>query len=165
MKMRCVLSLAAALLIVSGAWAKENEGGAPEVKPPKVAKEKEKERGPKAVVLKGELTAVEANSITVTQKGDKGARGTTVAVGADTQVLTETAEDEAAPAEHGETKQKPKTVEGTLADLKVGQWVTVWCTADGAAAVKVLVRRPPPPKAHKEHDADPGPKPPKPAEE
>ena len=122
-----------------------------------MAGDKDKEKGPKAVTISGKLTKVEDAAITVTvTKGKEKERveeAKTIAVDKDTtKVSIETDEMENVPGEGGKNKQRPKVVDGTLADLsqKIGQRVTVTCSEDGTKALKVLVHRAALPKKGKE---------------
>jgi hypothetical protein len=120
----------------------------------------EERKAPKALTVSGILASVEGSAITVSFKKDEGrTEGTkTVTVDAETKILIETNEMESKPGEGGKIVQRPKVVEGTLADLKVGQRVTVTCTAETGKAIKVFVSRTPP-KENKEGER--GPRPPR----
>jgi hypothetical protein len=126
MKVSHVLLVAAAMLVLAP-----------------LALAKEENKGPKPVTVAGELVKVETGSIAVAvKKGERAAAETkTIAVDADTRILIETDEMESVPGEGGKMKQKPKIVEGALADLKAGQRVMVGCIADGSKALKILVQR------------------------
>jgi hypothetical protein len=110
-----------------------------------IAEEKGKEGGgkPKAVMVRGEITKIDPNvSITVTSRKEKAEETKTVAVDKDTKVRLESDQMEEVPGgEGGTTKKRPKIVDGTLADLKVGQKVAVTCTDDGSKATDILVPR------------------------
>ena len=120
----------------------------------------EERKAPKTLTVSGILASVEGGAITVSFKKDEGrTEGTkTVVVDKETKILIETNEMESKPGEGGKIVQRPKVVEGTLADLKVGQRVTVTCTAETGKAVKVFVNRTPP-KENKEGEG--GPRPPR----
>jgi len=123
-----------ALVVATGAWAGEKEG-----------------KGPKLITVSGQLTKVEAAAITVSRKKEgQDVESKIIAVDKDTKILIETDEKEVVPGEGGKVKEKAKVIEGTLADLKVGQRVTVACTEDGSEAVKIFVPRAAPPKQDKE---------------
>lgn len=108
-----------------------------------VAPAKDEEGKVKTVTISGELTEVGPGLIQVSvKKGEKAAAETKIInVDAGTKVLIETDEMESVPGEGGKMKQRPKIVEGALADLKAGQRVVVGCVADGMKAVKILVQR------------------------
>ena len=106
------------------------------------------ERKTKEIVYRGEVTNVEAGSISLAiKKGENRAAETrTIAVDGDTKILIETDEMESVPGEGGKTRQKPKVAEGALADLKVGRQVSVSCVGEDARATKVFIYRPVPPR-------------------
>ncbi|MBA4065102.1 MAG: hypothetical protein C0501_15590 [Isosphaera sp.] len=106
-----------------------------------LAPAQEKDR-PRPATTTGEVAKVDATSLTVTQRGDSGVKSTTFALDAKTKIVLETAEDETVKGEGGErTVTRPKAKDGTAADLKAGQRVTVTHDADKKAA-EVVVRRP-----------------------
>jgi hypothetical protein len=110
-----------------------------------LAEEKSK---PRPQTHAGQLTKVEGNALTVTQRGDKGERSETFTVAADTKILIETAEDETVKVkgEGGErTITRPKVQEGKITDLKVGQRVSVTYAAD-RKVTQVTGHRPPKPR-------------------
>lgn len=95
-----------------------------------LAEEKAK---PKPQTRSGELTKVEGNSLTLTQRGDQGERSETFTLAADTRVLIETAEDETVTVkgEGGDRSvTRPRLQEGKLADLKTGQRISVTFSED-----------------------------------
>ncbi len=103
---------------------------------------------PRPQTSSGELTKVEGNALTVTQRGDKGERSETFTIAGYTKILIETAEDESVKVkgEGGEkTITRPKVQEGKLADLKVGQRVSVTYAAD-KKVTQVTGHRPPKPR-------------------
>jgi len=115
----------------------------------------EGERKARQAVFSGRVTAVGPDSITVLRKkGDeKGEESNAFALDArETKILVETNQMESVPGEGGKTKQRPKVVEGTLADLKIGQQVDVTYIVEGSKAVKVFIRRPAPPRRSKENE-------------
>jgi hypothetical protein len=98
---------------------------------------------PRSKKVTGEVTAVADGSITMKVTDKDGEKTVTFTTTAKTQVVIETDEDEVrtvkGPA--GETTMRyPKTKEGTRADLKAGQRVTV-ITPDEKAATNIWIRR------------------------
>ena len=94
---------------------------------------KDKGKRARAETFKGEITAVDAGSLSLS--GEKGGEPKKFTMNAETKVRIETAEvDENA----GGKKPVHKSVDGTAADLKVGESVVV-TSADGEAATDVLV--------------------------
>jgi len=112
------------------------------------------ERKSKEIVYRGELTSVEAGSISLAiKKGENRAAETrTIAVDGGTKVLVETDEMESVPGEGGKMREKLKMAEGALADLKIGQQVSVSCGEEGARATKVFIHRSAPPRPVKEKE-------------
>jgi hypothetical protein len=51
-------------------------------------------------------------------------------------------------------REKLKVAEGALADLKVGQQVSVTCAEEDARATKVFIHRSAPPKRNTEGDSE-----------
>lgn len=103
---------------------------------------------PRPQTTSGELAKVDASSLTVTLRGDRGERSETFTIAADTKILIETAEDETVKVkkEGGErTITQPKVQEGKLSDLKVRQRVSVTYTAD-KKVTQVTGHRPPKPR-------------------
>ncbi len=124
----------------------------------------EGKRWPKEITISGEVTKVEADSIAILSKGGDTRPDQTkrVTVDSTAKVLIETDQMESVPGEGGKMKDRPKTAEGSLSDLKVGQRVTVTCTEDAAKALKVLVLRTAPPKPSREGEGKaPAPSPPR----
>jgi len=102
----------------------------------------------------GRLAQVEADAVTVVRKSEKAEDSRRIRLDADTRILVETGEMEVVVTEGGRSKQRIKVAAGSPADLRVGQNVTVTCTGDGTRALKVLVRRTPPPKAAREREGE-----------
>ncbi len=108
---------------------------------------KEGEGAPKAMTMTGEVVKVEASALTLVAKKEGGAgQEKTFAINAGTKVLVQTDEDDIAKGEGGKEKRTPKTREGTMADVKVGQRVAVTYKEDNSAT-QVLVLRAPKPRA------------------
>ncbi|HPD16808.1 MAG TPA: FecR domain-containing protein [Planctomycetota bacterium] len=95
----------------------------------------EGDRAPKTLRGSGVLTNVTRDSITITQRGDRGVRSRTLKVNGDTRVRIEGGGD-------GEGARSEKV---GLDSLRVGQNVTAVCTEEGVA-VEIIIRRPAAPK-------------------
>lgn len=109
------------------------------------------ERKARQATCSGRVTAVGPDAMTVTRKtGDErkpvDELKTFTLDAQETKVQIETDQMEALPGEGGKPAQRPKVVEGTISDLRIGQQVEVMYTVDGNKAVKVFVRRVVPPK-------------------
>lgn len=108
---------------------------------PAIAEEKGKRR---PQTYPGTLSKVEGNSLTIMQKGDKGERSEIFIVTADTKIRVETEEDVKVKVKKEREEREvtvPKVIEAKLADLKIGERVTVTCVAD-KKATDVLAHRP-----------------------
>ncbi len=105
----------------------------------------EEKRKPRPRTMTGRVSRMEANSLTVTQRGDKGERSETFAVGPKARLWVETAADAEVKGEGGRIRKVPARREGKLAEVKVDQRVTVTFTEPGKAD-SVLVLRPRPRK-------------------
>ena len=149
MRITGVLCLAAAMLVIAP-----------------VLMAGEGERGLKTARFSGKVTAGGGTTLTVTRKtgGDErkpvDESKSFVVNATETKVFIETDQMESAPGEGGKIVQRPKVVEGTIADLKIGQQVDVTYTVDGNKAVKVFVHRVVPPKQEK-REGDRAPQPPR----
>jgi len=141
-----------------GDGAKPREGDKPAAKPREgegagggkpVAKPREGDGAGKRQKIVGEISSVADGSITISQRGDGGPRTSTVTVDAATKVRIESDQMETVRGEGGKTAQRPKIVDGTLADLKAGQNVVALCDQAGKA-MEILIKRPPVQKERKE---------------
>jgi hypothetical protein len=103
-------------------------------------------RKPRAATCSGELIRVEAGEITIARKNGKAEETKTLTVDSATRVHIVTEQTEPLLGEGGKGDERMKVVEGSLRDLKVGQQVIAVYGDDGARAVKVLIRRPAPPR-------------------
>ena len=100
------------------------------------AQEKGKAR---SQMVTGVASKVDANSLTLTQRGDSGERMTSFAITPQTKVLVETSEDMVVKGEGGRERKIPKTREGKVAEVKVEQRITVAFTEAGKAdSVRIL---------------------------
>lgn len=107
---------------------------------------------PRPQKLTGTLTKVEGAALTVVIRGDSGERSETFSTDASTKVLIETDQDETVKVkgEGGDRDvTRPKTAPVKLADLKIGQRVSVTHTADKKAS-EVMGLRPPKPRTEGE---------------
>ena len=109
--------------------------------------------GPRTRRVSGEITAMNANTLTLTQRGDRGERTQTVAIGAGTKVLIETDEMETVAGEGDERRTRRKLAEATAAELQVGMRVTATVGADGEA-VSVVARKPRAPRRRGEGERE-----------
>lgn len=111
-----------------------------------VADSSPEEKGkPRFKSVTGVVSKVQAGSLTITQRGDSGERQSDFSVGAQTKIAVESHEDTVTKGEGGSERKTPKTRDGTVADLKVDQRVTVRFTEVGKAD-SVLIMRPAPPR-------------------
>lgn len=99
----------------------------------------EGDRAPKTLRGSGVLTNVTRESITVTQRTDRGVRSRTLKVDANTRVRIE----------GGGDGEGARSETAGLDSLRVGQNVTAVCTEEGMA-VEIIIRRPAPPKGEGE---------------
>ena len=111
----------------------------------------EREHEAKQAICSGRVTAVGPDAMTVVRKTGDEHRSveeskTFILDAQETKVQIETDQMEVVPGEGGKPAQRPKVVEGTIADLRIGQQVNVMYTMDGNKAVKVFVHRVVPPK-------------------
>ncbi|MCX5684775.1 MAG: FecR family protein [Planctomycetota bacterium] len=118
----------------------------------------EGERKARQAVFSGRVIAVGPDTITVLRKksDERTEESNAFALDArETKILIETEQMEAVRGEDGKTMQRPKVAEGAMADLKLGQQVDVTYIVEGNKAVKVLVRKPAPPRRNKENEGTP----------
>jgi len=94
---------------------------------------------PRAQMITGVASKVDANSLTLIQRGDAGERMTTFALTPQSKVFVETSEDTVIKGEGGRERKIPKTREGKVADVKVEQRITVTFTEAGKAdSIRIL---------------------------
>jgi len=143
-----VLLAAAAMLVITPVLLAADGEGGPKIEKPRGG-EGDREQGPKTAKFSGLLTGAQGMTMTVTRKTGSErnpvdeSKTFTVST-TETKVSIETNDMETVPGEGGKTVQRPKVVEGTIADLKIGQRVDVTYIIEGSKAVKVFVRRTPP---------------------
>mgnify|MGYP000642788976 CR=1 FL=1 len=125
----------------SRVFAGDGERGAPGVPDAPRVGEGERDGAPRLTRVAGEITAVGGASVMVTSRGDRGETTLNIVIRTETKIRLETGETETVVGEGGREVRKPKFAEGALADLKVGQRVSVTCV-DGNKAVEVIAYRP-----------------------
>jgi hypothetical protein len=91
------------------------------------------------------VSKIDAGALTVTQRGESGERMTTFTIGAATKILVQTNEDQVVKGGEGGERKIPKTREGKVGDVKVGERVTVGFIETGKAD-SIMVLRPTPPR-------------------
>jgi hypothetical protein len=94
----------------------------------------------------GTVSKVDGSSLTVTRKGDGGEKSTDFTLGSSAKVLVQTNEDNEVKGEGGKVRSIPKTADGKVGDLKVGQNVIVAFTEPGKAETVTVLRAPAPRK-------------------
>jgi hypothetical protein len=163
-----LLVMAAAMLVLTPVLLAADGERGPKVEKPRIGGEGDREAAQKTAKFSGLLTGAEGMTMTVTRKTDEGKTTDSKTFNVDaqgTKILIERDQMESVPGEGGKTVQRPKVVEGTLANLKLGQQVDVTFLIEGTKAVKVFARRAAPPKGNKEGgregDAPRAPKPPR----
>lgn len=110
---------------------------------PSLAQDGEGKGKPRPQKWIGQLSKVEGKKLTVTRRGDSGEASETFTTDKETKIRTETDQDEKfkIKGEGGEREiTRPKTVDAKLADLKVGQRISVTFTPD-KKAMEVLGMR------------------------
>ncbi|MCX5684774.1 MAG: hypothetical protein NT049_13950 [Planctomycetota bacterium] len=162
-----LLVVVAAMFVLTPVLPAADGERGPKVEKPRVGGEGNREAAQKTAKFSGLLTEVQGTTLTLTRKTDEGGKNTeskTFNVDAQTtKIFIETDQMESVPGEGGKTKQRAKVIEGTLADLKIGQQVDVAYLIEGTKAVKVLAHRPPTNEGKKEGEGAPKtPKPEKP---
>ncbi|MCX5676502.1 MAG: hypothetical protein NTX87_15990 [Planctomycetota bacterium] len=148
-----LLVMAAAMFVLTPVLLAADGERGPKVEKPRVGGEGKREAAQKTAKFSGLLTEVQGTTLTLTRKTDEGKSTESKTFNVDTQatkVLIETDQMESVPGEGGKTVQRPKVIEGTLADLKIGQQVDVVYLVEGTKAVKVFARRPPSKEGKKE---------------
>jgi hypothetical protein len=110
---------------------------------PQPPRGREGERKDNITRLGGTIAAVTGNSLTLTVVGREGQPGReeTVALNPDTKVRVATDQMEEVAGEGGKMQQRPKMVDGAIADLKVGQ--RVYVRAKDGVATEIVVPRTP----------------------
>jgi hypothetical protein len=153
MRITGILLVAAAMLVITPVLLAADGERGPKIEKPRVGGEGNREAAQKTAKFSGLLTEAKDMTMTLTRKKDEGKTTESKTFNVDaqgTKILIETDQMESVPGEGGKTVQRPKVVEGTLADLKIGQQVDVTYLIEGTKAVKVLARRPPSKEGKKE---------------
>jgi hypothetical protein len=142
-RMSVPLALSLSLVVLSAAWAGD-EGN----------------RGPRPARTGGEITKVDAASISIMQKKEGGpGQEQTYKIDQNTKVLVQSDEMETVEGEGGRKFERSKWVDGKVEDLKAGQRVNITYLND--TATKIELPKPPAPKAGGEGDRREEAKPPK----
>jgi len=153
MRITGILFVVAAMLVLTPVLLAADGERGPKVEKPRVGGDGNREAAQKTAKFSGLLTGAAGMTMTVTRKTDEGKSTDSKTFNVDaqeTKILIETDQMESVPGEGGKTKQRPKVIEGTLADLKIGQQVDVVYLIEGTKAVKVLARKPPSNEGKKE---------------
>ena len=131
--MRHLFVLVGIVALMFGSTALAKEKKADKVKPAKVT----------GVISKIEdvkdQTGVKTITITYKSKADATEQTLVLTAGDATKVVLETGEKETFTNKNGQEKQRPKTKDGTLADLQTDQHVQVTFTPDNKAS-EILVK-------------------------
>lgn len=103
------------------------------------AQEARREAGPREYRVTGELSAVAADSITVSQRTDAGATANVITINNQTVILFQTDGGESVRTETGRVVQLPAVRPGTAAELKAGLRVIV-THREGTASLVIVER-------------------------